>query len=315
MKVFDAHLDTFYHIALADKDGSKALFKNEHFPKLQKGETKAGVFVIYTEGDSPEAKYEQALDIMMAMSRELYRNRDIIMPITSSADFDVLEASDKTGIILGIEGMEFLEVNFDLLYVLAQMGVRHGGLTWNEANAFAAGAGADDRLGLTDWGKTLVRRMEDLHMVVDLAHANEQTFYDVYQMAARPFIVSHSAAYELFNHPRNLKDAQLQAVAEIGGLIGVNAWGGFLAEENPHIDDYMRHLVYIADKIGVEHVGLGFDFCDFLPGYMEKPLTKNLETSNQVQNLVAKLREHGFSEQEVQAICYDNYANFFRKWL
>lgn len=317
MKIFDAHLDTFAHVAEVDPEGSKSVFMQQHYPNLIAGDTKAGVFVIYTEGETVQAKYEQAIAIMEAMSREVQLHRDKLQLVTTAQDLCELENNNKLGLILGIEGMQFLEINYDILFLMAQMGVRHGGLTWNEQNAFAAGAGIENDRGLTDAGKKLVADMESLHMVVDLAHANEKTFYDVAATASKPFIVSHSAAWSVYNHPRNLKDDQLRVLAEAGGIIGLNAWRTFLADANQSIDDFMRHLVYIVDKIGVEHVGFGFDFCDYLYGDVinGKPLTKDLQSSSDAPNIIPLMDAHGFSKTEIERICYQNFADFFKKQL
>ena len=159
------------------------------------------------------------------------------------------------------------------------LGYRLAALTWNEKNILGTGAGENSCEGLTEIGKKAVRKMNEIGMIVDVSHANEKTFWDIAEISTKPFIASHSNARTLCDVPRNLTDEQIKAVAQSGGVIGVNGYIGFIKKcdfsspapiENPDLSskpdlkDLADHIDYIAGLVGVDYVGLGFDFCEYL---------------------------------------------------
>ena len=142
-------------------------------------------------------------------------------------------------------------------------------LTWNETNALAAGAGGDPQAGLTEAGRRAVRRMGELGMVVDVSHLNDGGFWDVMDLAAGPVIASHSNCRALCDVRRNLSDDQLRRIRDTGGVVGLNAFHGFVHAEprQQTARTLALHAVHMAEDMGVEHVGCGFAFCEFMgPG-------------------------------------------------
>lgn len=142
----------------------------------------------------------------------------------------------KTVAMIGLEGGHMIEDDLGKLNLLFNRGVRYMTLTWNNSTAWATSASDEtsnsdlQQKGLNDFGKQVVERMNELGMLVDVSHLGEQSFWDVIRTTTKPIIASHSSVYKLCNHPRNLKDDQIKAIAENGGVIQVNFNPGFIDE-------------------------------------------------------------------------------------
>lgn len=180
--------------------------------------------------------------------------------VGAKADLDWL-GPERVGFMLAIEGADPLGKRPELLRILHRLGVRMLGLVWNWRNEFAAGAMAPDGGGLTGVGRELIAIAEATGIVVDLAHINRQGFWDVLETATKPIVVSHANARAVCEHPRNLDDDQLRALAAAGGVVGVNLYPPFLTNASrATVDDILRHLDHLLRVAGPESVGFGLDF-------------------------------------------------------
>ena len=252
------------------------------------------------------------VEIMASACAELREARDIAEVAYSSADIDRICAGGKLAIFLGMEGLSGLRGQVDFLDVLYAWGVRHAMLTWNEVNVFANGASCHENKGLTNLGIKALARMEELGMLVDVSHANERTFWDICEHTTKPFIASHSNAYALCAHARNLKDDQIKALAARGGVIGMNAWPEFIDGTAPSVERLADHVDHIRDLVGIDHIACGFDFCDYLTSdtldsfTSSDVVTEGLEGAANVPRLFALLRARGYSEEAVEKIAHGN---------
>ena len=186
-------------------------------------------------------------------------------------------------------------------------GARLGMLTWNETNALAAGARGDPQAGLTEAGRRAVRRRGELGMVVDVSLLNDGGFWDVMDLAAGPVIASHSNCRALCDVRRNLSDDQLRRIRDTGGVVGLNAFHGFVhAEPRQQTARALAlHAVHMAEVMGVEHVGCGFDFCEFMgPG---NEGAEGLESAAHIRNLFYWLEKLGMNRQEREMIARGNF--------
>jgi membrane dipeptidase len=187
---------------------------------------------------------------------------------------DEITASMQQGALAAVvhfEGAEAIDPNLDALYVFYQAGLRSLGIVWSRPNAFGHGVpfdfphSPDSGPGLTDAGRALVRACNQLGVVVDLSHLTEQGFWDVAGLSTAPLVATHSNAHALCPSARNLTDRQLDAVRDSGGLVGVNFHTGFLREDGQDTVDtplaeIVRHVDYLVNRMGIEHVALGSDF-------------------------------------------------------
>ncbi len=144
-----------------------------------------------------------------------------------------------------------------------------------------------------------------LGVLIDLSHLNEAGFWDVSRLSDAPLVATHSCAWALASSPRNLTDAQLDAIRASGGIVGVNFHKGFLradgnADETTSLTEIVRHARYIADRIGVEHVGLGSDFDG-------AKMPEDLGDVTGLPRLLAALRAAGFDEGDVRGIAHGNW--------
>jgi membrane dipeptidase len=170
--------------------------------------------------------------------------------------------SGRTALVLAVEGAEPIGSDVEVIDTLFRAGVRMSSLTWNRRTMMADGIGERDTGGrLTQLGVDAVARMEQVGMVLDISHLSESGFWHVAEIAKRPFVASHSSCRAIQDHPRNLTDAQIQAVAASGGFVALNAFGPFL-HDKPTIQHYLDHIEHAVTLVGAAHVALGPDFID-----------------------------------------------------
>ena len=169
---------------------------------------------------------------------------------------------------MGIEGGTAIGNDLDNINTLFDLGVRYTGLTWNNSNNISTSAKDEKERGkyggLTEFGIQVVKRMNEVGMLVDVSHLSEDGFWGVIDNTTSPIIASHSNCYSINPHFRNLTDEQIQAIAENGGYIGVNFYDKFLdsdGEKNGStLDKVIEHIEYIKNLVGIDHVGIGSDF-------------------------------------------------------
>lgn len=224
---------------------------------------------------------------------------------------DVDRAKEGFWGLLAIEGGEAIGTSLDALYAFYRLGVRSLGLVWNRPNPLGDGVGAGESAGgLTAFGKKVVKALHELGMLVDVSHLSERGFWDVINVARGPVIASHSNAKALCGHPRNLTDDQIRAIAETGGVVGVNLYPPFLSTAGQAtIDDVVRHIEHIAAVGGIECVGLGTDFdgIDTCPA--------GLEDVTKLPALAAALKGRGFDGLFIDRVMGGNWARVLRAVL
>jgi membrane dipeptidase len=171
-----------------------------------------------------------------------------------------------------MEGAEAIAEDLSNLHDWYDRGLRSIGLVWSRPNRFASGvpfefpASPDTGPGLTDAGRALVRACNELGILVDVSHLNERGFWDVVEISDRPVVATHSNAHALCPSTRNLTDRQLDAIRDSGGIVGVNFAVTFLREdgmndlEGTGLDEIVRHVDYLANRMGIDHVAFGSDF-------------------------------------------------------
>ncbi len=219
--------------------------------------------------------------------------------------------------ILHFEGVEALDTDLHALHVFYQAGLRSLGIVWSRPNQFAHGvpfrfpSSPDTGPGLTDAGQRLVRECNQLGVLIDLSHLNERGFWDVAELSDAPLVATHSGVHALCASARNLTDKQLDAIAETDGIVGINFHIGFLRPDGrtdleTSVTEIVRHAAYVAERIGVQHVGLGSDFDG-------ATMPHDLKDVAGLPRLVAALRDHGFSEADLRLIAHENWVRVLRK--
>lgn len=325
MKIFNGHSDMLSDINLKRINGEKDVFRRHHYENYKSSNVKSAVWVIWTDPKHLDNPMERTNEIIKSMNEEFVEAADILNPVRKYEDFEVGFREDKINILVGMEGLAHIEEDVKLIETYYnEIGLRHASLTWNETNKLASGVN-DDTNGVTPTGKMAIEKIEELGMLLDVSHLNEKSFWDVISIAKGPIIASHSNAKHFANVKRNLDDRQLLAIAKSGGLVGINAVNVFVNDDKDRqkIDDLIDQIDYIKNLIGIEHIGFGFDFCDFLPtAYVGLPdprtnsiTVEGLSSEKDINNLINRMDERGYTEGEIERIAYGNFDNLLKKIL
>lgn len=276
--VVDAHNDTMLKVIddrtwLPKLDIGRPSNLHIDIPKLKEGGLDVAFFSSFTPGFYGDDT--KSLSRTLAMINALHytgQNNPITFQICTSVD-EIYEAvnDNRIAAVATIEGAYGInEDNYlELLRQFYDIGIRVIAPTWNYSNHMGEGTsrcyGDKEKTpsegGLTELGEKLVEEMNKLGILIDLSHMAESTFWDVIEKTKAPVLVSHSGVDRLKNHPRNLKDEQLLALKVNGGVVGVPLYPDFLSDKKEvYVKDYVDHIDYLVDLIGVDHVGLGSDF-------------------------------------------------------
>lgn len=322
--IFDGHCDIWTDITVKRLAGEKEVFKKYHLDSFRQAKINGGIFVIWVDPPHDICPKERAVQIVSCMNAEIEESKDIIKIVKKYSDIEDGIKDNKINVVIGMEGLSCLEGDISLLeYYHDKVGVRHASLTWNEQNEFATGCRGDINRGLTELGKEAVKKLEDLNIIVDVSHLNEKSFWDVLNIARKPLIASHSNANNLCKSIRNLSDEQLKAIAKTGGIIGLNSFKDFVGStvNTQDIEKFADHIDYIVNLVGIEHVGYGFDFNDYLEdntlstyaNVETSPGIDGLKTTNQAQNIVLELKKRGYTNSELELIGYKNFYRLFKE--
>ncbi len=305
--IFDLHADLGIAIAPWHEKGGEDSLRQEWMPLMAEGGIRWTAAASFFRG-------VEDWDFMVKTVEMVRRDIEAsgAKRILTADDLD--EEQTDTAFLMTIEGMcGIKDQAVEKIQWLYDQGNRIGSLEWNDENALATGNSGNPARGLTEMGKAAVRKMNELHMIVDVSHANEKTFWDILETSELPIIATHSNAKRLCFVERNLTDQQIRALAQKGGLIGLNACDSFISEipEERTARTLAKHARYIADLVGIEHVACGFDFGAY---YTERE-THDLASPDQGQNFIEGLRAEGFSEEEIKDIGYRNVFRFLKKYL
>lgn len=351
--IIDGHNDTLTQIHNATGDNRRSFLVRSDkghvdLPRARAGGLVGGFFAIFTAsknykrnpgpliGDDgevipggiayplpPKLSRQRATTYVNRVISDLYRLVEAsdgqIEVVRNSADLDGCIGTGTFAVILHIEGAEAIDSDLRMLDVLYAAGLRSLGPVWSRPTIFAHGVpfdfprSPDTGPGLTEAGRRLIARCNELGIMVDLSHMNERGFWDVAELSDAPLVATHSAAYTLSRSPRNLTDAQIDEVARTDGVIGVNYHVGFLREDgngsgepNTSLTEIVRHARYIADRIGVEHVALGSDFDG-------ATMPSDLDDVTKLPDLMDAMRSAGFGEDDLVRIGYGNWVRVLEK--
>jgi membrane dipeptidase len=230
------------------------------FPKLRQGGVDAGLFAVdVTRAYQNHLAY--AMDGLGYFLSDVEQSGAGVTVARRADDVVRAKAAGGLAAILAIEHSDATERSLNVLRALYEVGVRSIGLTHHTSSWAADGCfEAREGVGLTHYGGRLVREMNRLGILVDLAHASEAAFFSTLEASARPVAFTHGNARALCDHPRNLTDAQLKALAANGGVIGLSYVPAFVDREAPTIERLLDHVDHIAEVAGIDTVGLGGDF-------------------------------------------------------
>lgn len=280
--------------------------------KMNEGHQDATIMVAYLE---QKERTDEALLAATAKADRLLNEIEKMVAMNCTAvdiaytpdDLYRLKREGKKAIMLGIENGYAIGKDISNVERFRKRGVVYMTLCHNGNNDICGSARYnDENLGVSAFGEQVIREMNRVGMMVDLSHAGVQTFYDTLDISQKPVVCSHSSSRALCDHPRNLYDEQLKAIARKGGVVQVCIYDGFLRKEGgASIVDIIEHLHHMVNVMGIEHVGIGTDF-DGDGG------VKGCYDSSELINLTRRLLQERYSEKDIRLIWGENFLRVMR---
>jgi membrane dipeptidase len=325
--IVDAHFDLAADVAHQRERGARQVIASRYLERFREGGFDLIVSSIFIENYFlPEMGLRRALDQISHLSQELDDLSDAFLLCRGWNDIQAARDSGRIGLLLSLEGADPLQNDLNLLRIFYDLGVRGIGLTWSRRNYAADGCAFTPEpearsCGLTDFGRSLVQKAEQLGMLVDVSHMNEAGFWDVMQTATRPVIASHSNCRALADTPRNLTDDQIKALAAGGGVVGMNAISAFVGDATRRrgVEDMLAHVDHVATLAGIDHVGLGLDFCGGFENYLSLPHVLDtydvLPGHHHLKDFTAGLVRRGYNDGDILKVLGRNFMRVYESVL
>jgi membrane dipeptidase len=327
----DSHNDFATAIAASRASGVFDSLASDWVPQFKAGGVSVVVAPIWISSlFVPEGALRRAVQVVDGLLSEIEACAEQIELVCSWADIERVRNAGKVAVLLAFEGAEPLGNDLAALRMFYAVGLRMMSLTWSRRNAFGDGAWENEsKGGLTRLGRQAVAEMNRLGIVVDVSHASYRTAWDLLEAASGPVVASHSNARALREHPRNLPDDLLQAIAQTGGVIGVTAVPSFISANPATLGAWVDHLEHVVEVAGIDHVGIGADFIERvreLGGILEVsamgpdfgaelPPFEGMLGPEDLPGLTAELQRRGFGEPDLARIYHANYLRVFQKVL
>ena len=281
------------------------------FPRLREGSVDCQIFAISSVRDRTRPyALRTAMEMIDIFYSECAAYPDAVTPVTTHGGIVEAAAEGKVAAMLSIEGADVIEGKVGMLGVFHRLGVRMVGLVHSLRNELADGV-ADGRTGggLSELGVEAVEELDRLGMLIDVSHLSDAGFWDLIDVAKGPVMASHSNARAVCDHPRNMTDDMIRAMADRGGVMGMNFAPGFVHPTRATVKGVVDHIDHIVGLVGPDHVGLGSDF-DGIPYTPE-----GLEDVTKMPNITAELVGRGYSEEDVKKILGLNHLRLMREVL
>jgi membrane dipeptidase len=325
--VVDTHNDLLMLVSRRPRTRQAAYFRDHWLPQLRAGGVDVQVLPIYIDDEfRPEGALRQTLRMIEAGHTAIEGNEDAVALCRTGDDIEAALSSGRIACVLALEGCEAIGVHIELFETMHRLGVRMASFTHFGRTALADGSAEDDTGSrLTAAGVDALALMESLGIVMDVSHLSAAGVDHVLERARRPVIASHSSAYALCAHHRNLTDERLKGIATSGGVVGVNFFHGFIDDSAPSVARIVDHIEHIASVAGIEHVALGPDFVkeiyeeltlpfdDALPDNLDgRVAITGLEGPAGLPLVTKEMVERGWPEHDIRRVLGDNWLRVFR---
>lgn len=329
MKYIDMHCDTIPRLChpKAGERGETLRKNSGHLDleRMKQGNALAQCFAVFTDLKAYPDPYVRAREILARFKKEMAENGGMIAQAFTAEDILRNDREGKMSAILTIEEGAVCQGSLERLREFYEEGVRMMTLTWNYPNDLAWPNRLDPQTGhmtpetekgLTEKGAAFIEEMERLGMIIDVSHLGDAGFWDIAKRARKPFIASHSNSRSEAGHVRNLTDEMIRALADRGGVMGINFCGVFLNSRNGNspdggdsrVSDMVRHMKHIRQTGGIECIGLGSDF-DGISGDLE------VDSPAALYRIADEMSRQGFTGSEIDAVFYKNVLRVFTEIL
>ena len=335
MFVLDSHCDTPLQMLRGRDVAKDNNFVHVDFPKLRRGGVDAAFFALYIPADlDEEAAYEHAERLYSAVNDSLASNPDTAVLTVTEAQAYENKSQGRLSIFLGLENASPIGKSLERLREFYDKGVRYVTLCHSKNNEICDSCASEAKKwhGLSPFGREVVAEMNSLGMLIDVSHISDEAFYDVLEYSSKPVVATHSCCRALSDHPRNMTDDMIRALAAKGGVIQINFFPVFLnagfeevisasgivdegddmklrtqlhALERPSYKLIADHIDHVVSLVGVDHVGIGSDF----DGIEVTP--DGMDDVSMLPVLFDELRRRGYSEEDLEKIASRNFFNAF----
>jgi len=287
-------------------------YNHTDIPRLQSGGVDVQLFVVWVSPSSHlHDSYNHAMAMINIFENEIAWNPETIGQARTKTEALALNNDNKIAAVLCVEGGHAIENDITKLKALYQKGMRYLTITWNNSLDWAVSA-QDSRsasVGLSDFGRKVIRTLDTLGVMIDVSHVGIKTIEDILAVTKNPIIASHSGVRSIRNHYRNLYDNQILAIAASGGVIGVVFYPPFLSSSGTaYIDDVADHIDHIVDLAGIDYAGLGSDFDG-----IGTNTVNGLDDVTKFPDLTLELLERGYSQADVEKILGGNFMRVFEQ--
>ncbi len=348
LPILDGHNDTLLALHMAERGAGRSFFTQStqghlDLPRARLGGFAGGFFAIFPPAPNqgkmmkkqlvvgengyevtpfaaidPEYAQRFTLSVAARLFRLEAESGGQVKVVRSVDDLRRCLDEGVLGVILHFEGAEAIDPQLDALEVFYQAGLRSLGIVWSRPNAFGHGVpfkfphSPDTGPGLTEAGRELVRACNRLGIMLDLAHLNEQGFWDVARLSQAPLVATHTAVHALCPSTRNLTDKQLDAIKTSEGMVGLifevaNLRPDAHDDPNTPLEVLIRHFDYLVERVGIDSVGFGSDF----DGGITPP--QEIGDVSGLPRLIAALREHGYDEAALRKLTHENWLRVLGK--
>ncbi len=341
--IFDGHNDTllrFYQNDDVDYRDFLGEMSGGHIDlaRARRGGFAGGFFAVYVPNPErlidpnnmpdlrepyvpPAVEFVYSQGVALRMMADLFKleaeSQGQIQVVRSAAELQRCIETDIFAAILHFEGAEAIDEDLNALEVFYRAGLRSLGIVWSRPTIFAHGvpiafpASPDIGPGLTDAGKRLVKRCNQLGIMIDLSHMNEAGFWDVAALSDAPLVATHSNVHAICPISRNLTDKQLDAIKASDGMVGLNFATGFLNadgawDSDRPLDIMVRHLDYLVERLGETRVGLGSD-------YDGARVPDAVGDVSKLPNLISALKDAGYNDALLRKLCHENWLRVLRQ--
>lgn len=317
--VWDAHRDVAYEAPLEERFLQRWMIGVDlHIPRLKQGGIDVQTFALCIGPEIVQNYTAQALRELDQVFTILEKNCDEIALVTKTSQIFEARQAGKIAVFLNFEGAEPILSELSLLRMFYRLGLRAMGLTWNYRNDIADGGyEGESASGLSQFGVSVVKEMNRLGMVIDLAHLAARGMQDILRISEHPVIHSHGGIRAINpTHPRTLDDQMLEAIARNGGVFCATTVPQSIAanEKDATLGRFLDVIDHAVKIMGVEHVGLGADF-DVYQSHLPYAIggwTKDLEEADQWPSITNGLINRGYSEADIRKILGENLLRVYR---
>ena len=300
------------------------------YESLHKGKVSAiNATIVVWEG------FEETMNHIAGWYERFRTYDDVIVQARTAADIEAAKKSGRTGIVLGWQNGTPIGNKLERLELFHELGVRIIQITYNERNLIGNGCYERTDEGLSGFGQDVVREMNRLGMLIDLSHVGDQTTLDAAELSEQPVAATHTNARSYFNHVRNKTDDALKLIAEKGGVVGANAFQTFLPKGyETTVADYADAIDDMVNRIGIDHVGIGTDYCQDQPysfyewlfaqqGTKSRPIPfhipnphihpDGMETPDKMGSIAVELAKKGYKADDIAKVLGENWLRLFRQ--